>query len=242
MLQESGSVATRRPVNSPDFASAGTALPAATSASHETRLAASQSIVYTASLTLQVRNADTAAVQAGDIVTASGGYTAGEQESSRRGQRAADVSLQLKIPATNYPATLGKLAALGTIKSLSKRATDVTQQVADVGSRVISAQAAITQLRALLRRAGSVAGLLSVQDQINSQEASLEALLAQQRTLAKQTSYATVSLLLQSHHPKAVNAKKKSTGLRPAFQLAGARSGWRSPGCSPHSAWCFRLP
>ena len=76
----------------------------------------------------------------------------------------------------------------------------MTQQVADVTSRVASAQAAIAQLRALLRQAGSVSALLDVQEQINSQESDLEALQAQQRALARATTFATVSLLLVSHH------------------------------------------
>ena len=52
-------------------------------------------------------------------------------------------------------------------------------------SRVTSAQDAITQLQALLKRAGSVSSLLSVQEQINAQESGLEALQAQQRALAR---------------------------------------------------------
>jgi hypothetical protein len=97
----------------------------------------------------------------------------------------------------------------------------VTEQVADVTSRVGSAQVAITQLRALLRRAGTVASLLSVQDEINSQESALEALQAQQRALAHQTTFATVSLLLVRHHLASVQ-KKKEHGFIP-----GLASGWR---------------
>ena len=106
---------------------------------------------------------------------------------------------------------------------------DVTQQVADVGSRVASAQAAISQLRALLKRAGSVGALLSVQDEINSQEASLEALLAQQRSLAHETSYATVTVTLIGHHAKIVHKEAREElariHRRPARRVARARPG-----------------
>ena len=100
---------------------------------------------------------------------------------------------------------------------------DVTQQVADVGSLVTSAQAAITQLQALLRRAGSVSDLLTVQEQINTQESSLEALQAQQRALARETSYATVSVTLVSppHHQRPA-AARNGHGF-----LAGLAAGWR---------------
>src|SRR5262249_9499289 len=109
--------------------------------------------------------------------------------------------------------------------SFSQRATDVTQQVADVNSRVASAQAAIKQLRALLGKAGSVSQLLSVQEEINSQEANLEALLAQQRALAHETSYAAVTAVLVGRQARIVAKHKKKAS--PGF-LAGLRGGWHA--------------
>jgi Domain of unknown function (DUF4349) len=88
---------------------------------------------------------------------------------------------------------------------------------------VASAKAAITQLRALLRRAGSVSGLLGVQDQINAEESQLEALQAEQRALGHETTYATVSLRLVSKHAPSVVAKRGSHGF-----LAGFSAGWRA--------------
>jgi len=124
-----------------------------------------------------------------------------------------------------YQATLAALSArLGTRVSLSQRAQDVTQTVADVTSRVASAQAAIVQLRQLLARAGSVSSLLMVQDQINAQEAALEALQSQQRALAHQTTYGTVSVLLVSRPPPAAARPVKITG---GF-TAGLATGWRA--------------
>jgi hypothetical protein len=208
----------------PATAEPGSRSPAAQAAS---LTLASPSIVYTASLTVQAANVTTAASAAASIAGAAGGYVASQRESVRPGQHAASsASLQLKIPAAAYPAALGRLTTrLGRLTALSRQAQDVTQQMADVGSRVASARAAISQLRALLRRAGSVSGLLDVQDQINEQEASLEALLAQQRALSRQSSYATVTLLLVSHHPQAVKGKKKRSARGFAAGLSG---GWRA--------------
>jgi len=195
-------------------------------ASKSARLAlATQSIVYTASLTVRVKNAAAAASQATDLVVGQGGYVSSEQVSARAVTvTRPTVSLQLKIPVAVYQPTLSKLARLGTQKSLSEQARDVTQQVADVSSLVTSAQDAISQLEALLKRAGSVADLLSVQEQINQQESSLEALQAQQRALAGETSYATVSVTLVGPLPAHHAAKKAA---RQHGFLAGLASGWR---------------
>jgi Domain of unknown function (DUF4349) len=202
---------------------AGAAAPSAQAA----RLAlATQSIIYTATLTVRATNVTAAASQATSLAVVQGGYVSSEHASARASDRTRPtVSLQLKIPVAVYQPTLGKLARLGTEVSLSEQATDVTQQVADVNSLVTSSQDAITQLEALLKRAGSVADLLSVQDQINQQESSLEALQAQQRALAGETSYATVSVTLLGPQP-ARHTAKKATRSRHGF-LAGLASGWR---------------
>ena len=202
-------------------ASAGTT----TSASTTRLVVPGQSIIYTAGLTVRTANVAKAAALATSIVTAAGGYVASEQASIHPPRHArASVSLQLKIPVAAYGATLSQLSSrLGSQTSLSQQAQDVTEQVADVSSRVTSARVAIAQLRALLRRAGSVSGLLGVQDQINAEESGLEALQAQQRALAHETTYATVSLRLVSKHKPSVPAKKRSRGF-----AAGLSRGWRA--------------
>jgi Domain of unknown function (DUF4349) len=185
-----------------------------------------QRIIYTAGLTVRAGDVDSAASLATGIVTGAGGYVAGEQSSINPADRATSaVSLQLKIPVAAYPATLRQLSGrLGRQLSMSQQSQDVTGQVADVSSRVTSARAAITQLRTLLRRAGSINSLLGVQDQINSEESSLEALQAQQRALSRETAYATVALQLVSKHaPPVIHKRHSSHGF-----VAGLSAGWRA--------------
>ena len=132
------------------------------------------------------------------------------------------VSLQLKIPVSAYQATLGALSTdLGARLAMSQHAQDVTQTVADVTSRVTSAEAAISQLRSLLRHAGSVSSLLTVQNQINAEESTLESLLARQRALNHETSFGTVTLLLVA--PAATQNKKHHAA---AGFIGGLKAGW----------------
>lgn len=185
-----------------------------------------QSIIYTAFLTVRVTDVTAAATKATSIVTGVGGYVSGEHEFIPPGRHGtAQVTLELKIPVAQYSQTLATLrsAAFGKQVSFDQHAQNVTQQVADVSSRVASAQAAIRQLRALLSKAGSVSALLSVQEEINSQQSDLEALLAQQRALAHETSYGTVSVVLLGHHAVIVKKQKKAPGF-----AAGLRNGWHA--------------
>lgn len=213
-----GEHAPKPGVGFPAARSAGSAAPAVA-----VLLAGPQSIIYTASLTVRAANVAAAADTAVKLVTAAGGYVSAERQTVRPAH-SASISIELKIPSAVYSSTLSALQTrLGTQLSLDEHAQDVTQQVADVNSRVTSARAAIRQLRALLSRAGSVTSLLQVQEEINAQESALEALLAQQRALARATSYATVSLLLVGRHVPAGARHKKATGFG-----GGLSAGWHA--------------
>jgi Domain of unknown function (DUF4349) len=191
-----------------------------------------QQLIYTTQLTVRAKNVDAALSTATSIVTAAGGYVSAENSSGAgAGQPASSAiaTVTLKIPAAVYPATLARLtgAGLGTQLSLQQQAQDVTQQVADVSSLVASDQAAISQLRALLKDAGSVGDLLSVQDQINTETSDLESMLGQQQALNHQTAYATVTLTLVG--PKAVvKARAKQKPAPPPGLASGLTGGWRA--------------
>jgi Domain of unknown function (DUF4349) len=189
---------------------------------------AGQRLIYTAQLTVRAANVSPAISRATSIVSAAGGYVSTENASSGQGQPSqASATVTFKIPVAAYGTTLAALSGggLGTQLSLSQQAQDVTQQVADVGSRVASDQAAIAQLRSLLKHAGDVSSLLSVQNQIDSQESDLESMLAQQNALNHETAYATVTLTLVG--PKAP-AKPAAKAAPPPGLAGGIVGGWHA--------------
>jgi hypothetical protein len=192
-------------------------------------------IIYTAQLTIRVQDVGSATDRATAITEAAGGYVSSETASAGSG---ATASLQVKIPVADYPATLSELeSTLGTQLSLQEQAQNVTEEVADVNSQVTSDEAAIVQLRDLLSRAGSVGDLLNVQNQINTEESSLEAIQAQQRALAGQTSYATVTLTILGpkaravvHHHKAASSPTAGSGLRAGWHALWVALTWTIAG------------
>jgi hypothetical protein len=196
------------------------------SAGTTARLAPASDISYTAQLTVRAQNVDSAAAKAAQVADGVGGYVSNETTSADPDHPSqAIATVQLKIPVASYPATLGQLAdSLGTQLSLREQAQDVTERVADVNSQVASYEAAIAQLRALLSHAGSVGDLLSVQNQINSEESALEAMQAQQRALSHETSYATVTLTILG--PKAKPAVHRTKA--PPSLAGGLGAGWHA--------------
>jgi len=196
------------------------------SAGTTARLAPASNIIYTAQLTVRAASVNSAAARAAQVTESAGGYVSNETTSADPDHPSeATASVQLKIPVPAYQATLSQLeGGLGTQLSLQQQAQDVTQQVADVNSQVTSDEAAIAQLRGLLSHAGSVSDLLSVQNQINAEETSLETMQSQQRALDHEVSYATVTLTILGpkarpliHHPKA-----------PPSLAGGLGAGWRA--------------
>jgi hypothetical protein len=224
----SGQVAASAPLNgvagaaAPGKAMYGPAAQGTTTA----RVAPASEIIYTAQLTVRAANVNSAAAKAAQIIESAGGYVSNETTSANPDHPSeATASVQLKIPVPAYQATLSQLEGdLGTQLSLQQQAQDVTQQVADVNSQVTSDEAAITQLRALLSHAGSVSDLLSVQNQINAEESSLETMQAQQRALDHQVSYATLTLTILGPKAKPLIHHLKA----PPSLAGGLGAGWRA--------------
>jgi hypothetical protein len=185
-----------------------------------------QSVIFTATLNLRATNVQATVAKATQLAQAAGGYVSGENASMTQSRHARPmVSIQFKVPAADFQSTLGALSALGAKQSETQRAQDVTGTVADVNSRVASAQAAIAQFRKLLSHAGTVGGLLTVQEQINQEEASLEALLSQQRALSRETTYATISMTVTGPPPPRTHHQRHQ-GV--AGFLGGLTAGWRA--------------
>jgi hypothetical protein len=191
---------------------------------------AGQQLIYTAQLSVRARDVSAAVTRAASIATAAGGYVSSENASSDPDHPAqSTATVELKIPAAVYAATLAELSgnALGTRLSLQQQTQDATEQVADVSSRVASDEAAISQLRALLSRAGSIGDLLSVQNQIDSEESDLEAMQAEQGALNRETAFATVAITIVG--PKAAPAPKPRPKPEPApGLLSGLSGGWHA--------------
>ncbi|XVQ08811.1 DUF4349 domain-containing protein [Spirillospora sp. CA-255316] len=182
-------------------------------------LPTARSVVYTADLRVRADNVEQAAARAKQLATSAGGYVENESSASEP----AGATLSLKIPADRYVTVLNDLTArLGKKLSLRQQAEDVTREVADVDSRVRSAQATLASFRKLLDRANTVGEVINVEEEIARRQADLESLQARQKALQHSTRYATVSITLESPGTRA--APEKPEG---GF-LGGLKNGWEA--------------
>jgi Domain of unknown function (DUF4349) len=199
-----------------------TARDAAGSSAKALDLTDAQALIRTGSLTVQVKhgvNVSQQADKAGGIATAAGGQVYGDDRTSGDN---ATASLTLMVPPAAVASVLDQLAALGIEQSRQVSTQDVTQQVADVNSRVKSARAAVATLTALYQHATKISDIIAIETQLSQRESDLEALEAQQRTLAAQTALATIHLYLSGESQLPAATKPSQRGF-----VAGLKAGWR---------------
>lgn len=180
-------------------------------------------VVYVARMSVRAKEVTAAAQQAKQLVTAAGGYLSKEESHSGDGGNGS-ATLEFKIPPARYAEVLASLGKdLGKQLSLTQGTEDVTLQVADVNSRLKSAEQALESLRTLLKKADTIGEVLQVEREISARESDLESLQAQQKELAAQVGMATLTLTLLG--PVAV---VETPSEEPAGFLGGLQAGWNS--------------
>ncbi|GAA1136837.1 DUF4349 domain-containing protein [Kitasatospora gansuensis] len=206
-------------------AAAGDAKPGAGGASvapeGSTAATAPRLIAYTAQLTLRSKEMARTLEQARTLATTAGGYVAGEQLGGGKGGSGTagdgvptDARLTLKVPSAAYQQSLDRLAGLGEVLSRSSQADDLTQQVADVESRLKTQQASVDRVRKLMAEAKTLAEVVSLESELSRREAELESLQQRQQGLAARTSLSTITLQVYAESgPAPTTGKKEEQGF-----------------------------
>jgi hypothetical protein len=179
-------------------------------------------LVHTADLSVRVEDVSEAVGRAKELTLDAGGYIASETVSTPQGAF-PEGSLTLRIPTDGYEDALEELSGLGDRSSLDRSVQDVTEEVADVESRVESSEAALETLRGYLEEAEDVDDLLRVEGEIQSRQAELEAFQARLDSLRNQTAYSTVHLTLAPPETYLEAPSDDSIGF-----LGGLERGWRA--------------
>lgn len=178
--------------------------------------------IKTAALIL--RSTEVAAV-AGEIAALAegqGGFVDSENTTTDLHGVATSSRLTIRVPVDTFEESVAAVSKLATLTGRRINTTDVTGRVADVNSRVASAEESIAQLRVLFGRASKLTDIITLESELSSREADLEALQAEQRVLTEQTSLATISVAVS--RPRTVTPppdKDDHAGF-----LGGLRQGW----------------
>jgi hypothetical protein len=196
------------------------------------RIVPDRALIRTADLSVTVEKVAEQAGRATQIALAAGGEVYSDQRNNGATPDQSTADITLKVPPTSLDGVLDQLDRLGQEESRHTSTEDVTEQVADVESRVSSARASLARLRALYGRAGTIAEITSLETEVSQREADLESLQARQRALAQQTADATITLHL---HGKA--AAVAAAAAAPSGFWSGLKRGWHTFAIS--AGWLF---
>ncbi|MEV4574291.1 DUF4349 domain-containing protein [Nonomuraea jabiensis] len=178
-------------------------------------------VIYTGSMTVRAKQVTAAVQQAKQIVTSAGGYLS-KEETSSASDTEDTAMLEFKVPPDKYAEVLARLGKdLGKQLSMNQGTQDVTMRMADVNSRLKSAQQSLDSLRTLLKKADTIGQVLQVEREISTREADLESLQAQQKELATQVAMATLTLRLVGPVTEVQDPEEEPAGF-----LGGLKAGW----------------
>jgi hypothetical protein len=158
-----------------------------------------QAIAIEARATLQADDVRVAVDRITSTVTARGGrvaaadidYVPADDEGSQLGSRA---TLVLEVPPAELPGVADSLEALGTVLSFDQTAEDVTEQLADLDTRIANLRASIERVRALYAEAVDIDSIVRLEAELTRRETDLEMLLASQQALEDRVAMSTLTV------------------------------------------------
>ncbi len=179
-------------------------------------------IIRTASLTLSTRSFDTDLAALETKLLALGGYVENIDLSTQtRARRNADM--RLRVPVDALDAFLEQLKGMGQLLSYNESAQDVSEQYADLETRLQTQQSKMQRLQALLEKAGSVKDLLEIENEVANTQYELDSLTGALRGYNSKINYATLWLTLQEETvPEAQGQPALGARIRAALEDAWA--------------------
>lgn len=204
----------------------GTAQAAGPGASKQAELIVGESLIKTGAVVLQSDDIGEILTRVYSLVGAAGGDIAKEDTTTDDKGEASRSTLVLRVPVDEFDTSLDQLADLGSLVSKVRNSKDVTAAVADIDSRVSTAERSIQTLRSLFSRATALGDIIRLESELSQREADLESLQSQQRALADKTTMSTITVSVELP-PDPVKPKPKHDQDDTAGGfVAGIHQGW----------------
>jgi len=157
-------------------------------------------IVYTADLALGTSDVTMTTRDAIRAVELRGGFLFSQDTA---GGVNGYSTLVFKVPPDQFQAVLNELGSVGSVRSQSVSAEDVTAVVVDLQSRINTNEASVSRLRNLLDNATAIEVIAELENQLLERETTLEQLRGRLRTVQRQVDFATITVRVTEllNHP-----------------------------------------
>ena len=160
-------------------------------AAEDRQTSTSPKIIYTANLSLESKDYDTARAALDAALNDAGGYLESSSEYSDVGS-SRSVNLTFRVPEENYQSFLDAVAQAGNVTYKSQQADDVTTQYMDVETRLANLEAQRTRLQELQAQADNLSDLLQIEDSLTEVQSQIESWQSQLDWYSDQVQQCTV--------------------------------------------------
>lgn len=163
-------------------------------------------IVYTANLSLVVKDVARGMDSVTDIVALAGGVVAGTRVETDPSQKDKEdlriVSMTLRVPATSYQDVMSKLRKLA-IKPPDENSSsqDVTEEFSDLRAQLRNLEVVEAQYQELMKKAVTIDEILKVQQRLGETRGQIERVKGRMIYLERRADMATITLLLRPEVP-----------------------------------------
>jgi len=154
---------------------------------------AARRIIYTGELHLLARDVSAAQRAIEQLAAARGGYL----------HELKGEVVVVKVPAPRFNDLVDAVAALGEVPRRQIQASDVTEQLFDLRTRLKSSQAMLDRLIAMLEKAGEMKDALAIEKEIQRLTETIELLKGKVRFLETHVAFATLTVRVNTPVPQA---------------------------------------
>jgi Domain of unknown function (DUF4349) len=189
--------------------------------SESTAGALERKIIRNADLTMEVTSTTEAQHRVTSVAESHGGFVVTSEAKQREGiepaNRALDIKLVVRIPATQFAPALDEIKRLATnLREENVTGQDVTEEFIDLEARIKTQKALELQFMEIMKQAKKVADALEVQRQIADVRTEIEKLEGRKRFLDNRASLSTITVNIQAPKPIAVNTTGFGHSVRDA--------------------------
>ncbi len=168
----------------------------------QSAMVASQKLIRTGQLTLEVKVFDEAFNRIQRIASENGGYIA-DIKANRQDQGRASGTVVVRVQPGRYFQSLDALRAIGRVEQEGVSTQDVTKEYADLEARLTNKRQLEARMREILRtRSAKMEDLLEAEQQLSQVTEQLEQMEGQRRYFQQMVAMSTLTLEL--HEPLVV--------------------------------------
>ncbi len=164
--------------------------------------------VLDTSLDLEVDDVDSARATARHVVREVGGFV--EREDIDNSESVAGYDATYRVPPDAAERTASELESMGEVVQGHSDTADVTEELADLDSRLATLAASSDRLRGLITDTGGIDQIVLLEAELTRRESEAASIDAQRRSLGERVAFATISTKVREKLPEPVGSAKAS--------------------------------